>query len=264
MKKELINVIVSGFPKPLASQVAQACKKRGLGLSKFGLASSDLKESSFDVPEVGKLEMIQYDDKKLVKSKLREEMDKMKQEKRFTVVADMANDHHHSELFNECHVPFVMQTTDHQARHKAVANTERSKHLAVIAEDFNKHFAAFDSIMREWGRQFPGLFRGYQLAGDGMLTSTHLSRSISDLFDKDFTDMAKEKDSRVMEGSANQEFSFKNGKGSSTFTFRRTADPEEFADGVVDSIEFLAHQIEKSSHPKVYNILDVTRMRALM
>jgi hypothetical protein len=272
MKKELINIIVSGFPSPQAAQVAQACRKRGMNLAKWGMATNDLNGDSFEVPEVGKLSMVKLDDKNAVKSKLKEEVDRSKKDKFLSIVADLSNNPENAQVFNECKIPFVMHSTDGQSRLKAIEATERAKQSAVITEDFNKQFAAFDNVMKHWSRNFPGLFRGFELSGaDGKGFSKTLLRSFNDLFDKDFgfPELANQKaDSatamNLVEGHAQQEYTFKNGSGSSSFTFRRSAKPEEFAEGVADSIEFLAQQLHQSKHPRVFNILDVVRRRALL
>jgi hypothetical protein len=260
MKRELINVIIAGFPVQLATQVAQTCKKRGFNVCKFGIAAKDFDKDSMDIADVGKLRMLRFSDKNL-KEKLIAEVDETKRENRFPVVADVSDSAENIELYNSVKVPFVMQSTDHKSR---IAANEKSNQLAVIADDFNKYSVAFDAIMREWGRRFPGLFRGFEIVGDGASASRHLAHSFNDLLDKPAEKSPGDNPLRSIEGRAHQEFTFKNGAGSATFSFKRSAGPEDYAEGMADAIQFLAAQAEQQSPARVFSMVDVARRAPLM
>jgi len=265
IKPELIHVIVSGFPDPLASKVATACKNRGFSLAKWGLSTKDTNPDGLDIPKVGKLRLVSLTNKQEAKSQIQTEADEVKRENRFPVVADVSKDSSNVELFNSCNIPFVLQTADHESKTKLI---DQSKQLSVIADDFNKHFVAFDTIMRDWGRRFPGLFRGFEIVGDGKTASRHLIHSFNDLFDVNFKaetlNGGNKKDLNFLEGRSSQEFSFKNGNGSTMFTFRRSATPEDFAEGVADSIQFLAEQSQSNRPPRTYSMLDVARQLSML
>lgn len=233
-----------------------------MSLSKFGIASSDFDKDSLDIPQIGKLRMYKADDSKL-KEQLRAEVDETKRENRFPIVADVSNRPENVELYNACGVPFVMQAADHKTR---IDMNARTKQLAVISDDFNKHSVAFDAIMREYGRRFPGLFRGFELVGDGMTASRHLLHSFNDLLDKSFhQEKSENKQMKILEGHAEQEFAFKDGKGTTAFSFKRSVGPEEFADGMADAIQFLAFQAQQPDIPaRVYSMVDVARRAPLM
>jgi hypothetical protein len=262
MKHELINVIVAGFPNKLATSVATTCKQRGFNVARFGASMKDFNKDSIEVPDLGKLRLYKFGDSKL-KDQLKAEVDESKRESRFPIVADVSNLPENVELYNDCNVPFVMQSADHKTR---IQSNEKAKQLAVISEDFNKYAVAFDAIMREWGRRFPGLFRGFDVVGDGLNASRHLSHSFNDLLDKEFHKNAdKQKPpASYVEGMSHQEFAFKDGKGSTTFSFKRSAGPEDFAEGMADAIQFLAKQAELDLPARVYSMVDVARRAPLM
>jgi len=175
MRTELINVIVAGFPLPLASKVARACSKRNFGVSQLALGTRDFKGDSVEVPDVGKLNIISLANTSDARNKLAAEVSRIKDEDDFPIVADVSNDSANIDLYNECDVAFVMRTMNQEARAK-------SKKLSVISDEFNKQLVAFDSIMREYGRRFPGLFRGFDLVSDGTKASRQLVHSLNDLF----------------------------------------------------------------------------------
>ena len=258
---KLIKVVVAGFPNILAPSVAKSCKNRGFHIAKFGACLKDFNESSFDVPDVGKLKMIKFGN-----ADLKKELQKLNEEgqggKHFTVVADVSNMAENVDLYNECKVPFVMQSTDHKTR---IQTNEKAKQLAVVSEDFNKFGVAFDAIMREWGRRFPGLFKGFDVVGEGLNASRHLMHSFDDLLDKEFhKDAFKKEPVSYMEGKSYQEFAFKDGHGSTTFSFKRSARPEDFAEGMADAIAFLAKQHEMDQPARVFSMVDVARRAPLM
>ena len=157
----------------------------------------------------------------------------------------------------------MLRSKDSSSKTQATESTEAAKQLAVIDDDFNKHFAAFDALFSDMAKAFPGIYRGWDLIGTSSSpTSKSLTRSFNDLFEKDFGLESFKQDGRIIEGQHQQEFTFKNGSGRSSFTFRRiTNEPEDSAEGIADSIEFIAQQAmeNQTRRPRVFNILDVAR-----
>jgi len=265
MRPELIRVIVAGFPGPLATQLTQTCKKRGFGIASFGLARNDIDKQSMEVADVEHLRMIKFSDK-LAREQILAEVDESKRKHRFPVIADVSRNPENAKLYNDCNIAFVMQSPDHDTRKNL---QEHSKQFAVIAEDFNKQAVALDASFREFGRNFPGLFRGFDVIGDGLAASRHLTRAFNDLLDKNRDEKPvgdsgkKNEELMFVEGKSHQEFQFKDSSGSTTFSFRRSTSPEDFASGMADAILFLAKQAEASKKPEVFSMVDVLRKASL-
>ena len=91
MQKKLVNVIVSGFPLPLASNVVKACATRGFTVVKQGLALDEIKEDAIDIPDFGKISLLKLSDQNNIKTKLLEIIDGIRKEKGFPIIADVSN-----------------------------------------------------------------------------------------------------------------------------------------------------------------------------
>ena len=72
------------------------------------------------------------------------------------------------------------------------------------------------------------------------------------------------KDQDLLEGHASQVFEFKNGSGATAFSFARTAEPDDFAEGMADAIHFLARHAQQSIEPRVFSMVEVARREALV
>jgi hypothetical protein len=70
--------------------------------------------------------------------------------------------------------------------------------------------------------------------------------------------MQQEKQKPTLEAHLAREYTFKNGSGSSTYSFTQSVDDtQEFAESVADSVGFLAQKFQELARPQVYSILDV-------
>lgn len=265
---ENVAVIICGFPSQESLDVARACVQRGYRVQPFGLSLEDCKENKINVPEVGEVTLIQFNDNS-AKSQLEQAIKQAHNQHLFPVVVDTTNQSDHVRCYNELKVPFVMQTKGESGR-EAIRDTEAAQQFALITETMNKRLAAFDEMWRDWSRTFPGLLDDH----DPFFRATYpsdITRGVLDSFG-DLTNrqlhaemvkpfgQGEEKNLGFTEGQVTREYSFKNGSGSSSFTFRTSMnDKQEYADSMADSVGFLAQQAQKMNRPRVYNILDVAR-----
>jgi len=139
----------------------------------------------------------------------------------------------------------------------------------------NKRMAAFDSMWGDWSRRFPGLLDDHDFfmrASNPMDTPQSLLNSFSDLFNRDFgreqvqkiTTEEQEK-MGITEGQVTRDYTFRDGSGTSSFSFRSVVNNQEAtAEGIADSVGFLAQKAQDISRPRVFNILDVAEQRLLM
>jgi len=268
LSAEHVGVIIGGFPQQAAVDVAKACAKRGYNVLKFGLATQDAKLDSLEVPDVGKFQLCKFSDAK-VKQKLQEAISHARKQHLSVVMVDTTNLSENVSLYNELQVPFILQSKGGESHVKAVRDTEEAKTFALISEQMNKRAAVFDEMWRDWSMRFPGMFDDsdfFLRSTNPLTTSRSLLNSLSDLTNKPLglenvqPFDSEEKSADYTEGQASQEYTFKNGSGSSTFTFRHTINNnQEYAESVADSVGFLAQKSQEIARPQVYNMLDVAR-----
>jgi hypothetical protein len=275
LRPENISVIVCGYPAANALDVAKACCKRGYKLNQLGLAMDDNKSSTIDVPECGKVNLVNVSNAE-AKSKLQTAINEAKGQGLFPVVADTTNAEKNVTMYNELQIPFVLQSAGGESHVKAIKDTEASKTFALIAEDMNKSMAAFDAMWGDWAKRFPGLLTDFDFNSKSTAperTPRSLFSSFSDLFNRNIEQKnvenlsaADAKKMGMIEGSSTRTYNFKNGSGTSTFTFSHsTKSPEAYAEGVADAVGFLARKAnEMNDRPRVFNILDVAEQGRLM
>ena len=263
LSPDKVAVIVCGYPSQAAQDVAKACKRRGYQVCPFGLATAN--EASMEVSGVGKITLVKFDDKE-AKNKLQQAINEARKENRSVVVVDTTPNasEQHVALYNELKVPFIMQSKPGESHTKAVQDTQEANTFALISDQMNKRTAVFDQMWHDWSRRYPGLLDD----GDFFFRSSHpqdtppsLLDSLSDLVNKPFgLDQVQPfgPNDKVMEGHTTREYTFKNGSGTSTFTFRQAVnDNQEYADSIADSVGFLAQKSQEIARPQVYNMLDV-------
>jgi HD-GYP domain-containing protein (c-di-GMP phosphodiesterase class II) len=266
---EKIAVVVNGWPSQAAHEVAKACAKRGYRVIPFGLATDEIKDQRLDVPDVGSLQLVKYSDPS-AKQQLQQHLQQAQQKEMFTIVVDTTNNPTNVNLYNELKVPFIFESKGGEALNQVVRRTEDAKNFSLITERMNKRLAALDSMWEDWSRRFPGLFDEFDFffkTSRPEETSRSLLGSFSDLINRDFgMDQVQafregeEKNLGFTEGMVTREYSFKNGTGTSTFTFRQSVnDEKEYADSVADSVAFLAQKSQEIARPQVFSILDVAQ-----
>jgi hypothetical protein len=270
---ESIAVIIAGWPGQQAKNVANACAKRGYHLVPFGFAEANIKETSLSVHEVPELKqplhLARATDTN-AQEQLLKAVDEQRKQNRFVVVVDTtlgetATQNVH--MYNQVQVPFVLQIKGTEQHQQAVRETEQARSSALITEQMNRQLSVMDEMWKDWSRHFPGLFDDFDLtfhSSHPRDTPRSLLNSFSDLLNRDFgmEQVQQIQDKPSMEGHLMREYTFKNGSGSSAFTFRQTVnDEQEFADSAVDAVGFLAQKSHEMARPQVYSMLDVARFQ---
>jgi len=275
MSPEMIGVVVNGWPNASATNVAQSCHKRGFHIIPFGLSMDNSSGTHLDVPEVGKIDLCKFSDSK-AKTQLKKAIDDARKQEKFIVVVDTAPKAvDHVSIYNELQVPFILQSHGGESHTKAVQETETAKTMALITESLNKRWSAFDSMWNEWSKRYPGLFDEFDVSfrsSEPEWTPPSLLNSMSDLVNREFGMEDVEKltpgDTKQLgftEGHVSREYTFRNGSGSSSFSFRQSVnDEKEFAESAADSVAFLAQKSQEITRPQVYNILDVAQQNRLL
>jgi len=265
-----IGVIVNGWPSEKAHAVAKACHNRGYKVANFGLSTEDAQQREIDVPEIGRISLENCCASES-KQKLQAAISDAKREGvQQLVVIDTTDSAKNVKLYNELKVPFVLQTSDCSAYEE----TETAKQIAFISEDMDKFQRAFDEMFSDFGKRFPSLFQGFESSFKSSRPSNmpkSLLDSFGDLFNEDIKrdaikSMPQEETQKWghTQGHFSNEYVFKNGSGTTQFTFRTaTSDPNNNAEGMADAVGFLAQKAEQAPRPKIYSILDVAEQRSL-
>jgi 4-hydroxy-tetrahydrodipicolinate reductase len=178
-------------------------------------------------------------------------------------------------------VPFVMGTTggDRQA---LVQSTKNAGIFAVIAPQMGKQVVAFQAMMENMAREFPGAFEGYTLEVieshqrakvDTSGTAKAVVESLTGLGIKDFSvdmiqkvrDPAAQVDEmhvpkEHLGGHAFHTYRLKSPDGSVNFEFQHNVCGRTiYADGTVDAARFLHEKVQAGGKPQVFNMIDVLR-----
>jgi hypothetical protein len=272
MSPESISVIICGWPDQAAENVAKACKKRGYSIAKFGLCQDNC-DHNVDVSEVGKIECVKFSDPN-AKQRLQKCQQDCQQEQKSIVLVDASPDAaKHVQMYNELKIPFVLQSQGGEAHNQAVRDTELARSTALISETMSRQLSVLDNMWTDMSRRFPGLFDDFDLefrSTNPRETPRSLMNSISDIMNREFNmDQIQQFDDsdkkKFTEGNVTREYTFKDGSGRSSFTFRQTVDnDQEYADTIADSVGFLAQKTQELSRPQVYNILDVAQENRLL
>lgn len=272
---ENIGVIVCGYPSEAAVNIVSECQRRGFVVSRFGLASDEIKdEKLFQVQNLGNVRVTKYSLSD-ARPKLELEIAELQREGLFVVVADTSEHVANVELYNALRVPFVLQCKEAESLLKAIKHTESTKTFAVISGHMNKRLAAFDVCWADWARRYAGLFNEYDFeykSSSPLDTPLSLMTSFSQLANKDFgahqiADMDKDAQRKLGFPSSHvtREITFKNRSGASSFTFKQSLDEKEaFMEGFGDAITFLAQKAHRTARPQVYSILDVAEQNRFL
>jgi len=276
MSAESVAVIITGWPDPQAVNVAKACLKRGYQVVPFGLTSSPNSEKELsvqqDIPQIEQpIRLAKFSDEKSARDGLQKELEEIRKNEKFAVIVDTTPEGatEHVKLYNDLKVPFVLQSRGGESHQKAVRDTEEAKSTAMITEKMNKRLSVMDQMWSEWSRRYPGTFDEF----DFFFKSSHpqdtpksLMDSFSDLVNRELgmddiqplSSSGDKSNLKVTQGHLTREYQFRNGSGSSTFSFQQsTNDEQEFAESAADSVGFLAQKSQELARPQVYSILDV-------
>jgi hypothetical protein len=156
---------------------------------------------------------------------------------------------------------------------------QRNDLLAVIDEDFNMFARFHQQMWQDASRRFPGLLGGWQLQGWESMPRSFMDfdhntdmmlESFNRLFDETWPDSTIKKlrdqsssesqgvPKNYLEGHSHSEYSAKNASGSSSFTFRQQYNGDQpAAEGIADSVLFLAQKHQQGAKPRVFSLVDV-------
>jgi hypothetical protein len=281
MSPESVAVIVNGWPDPQALNVAKSLVKRGFQVVPFGLTTSGNKEFKVtDIPEITEpIRLVKFSDTQQAKNSLQERLNELRNQDKFVVVVDTTAEgvDEHVKLYNDLKVPFVLESRGGESHQRAVRETEQARSLALITEQMNKRMSVMDQMWREWSRRYPGVFDDFDFnfrSSRPDETPKSLMDSFSDLVNRELgvediqpidSGFKSSFEGPSTESHMTREYSFRNGSGSSTYSFRQSVNNEqEFAESVADSVGFLAQKSQDLSRPHVYNILDVATQPRLL
>jgi hypothetical protein len=273
MDPESVSVIICGWPEQPATNVAKACKERGYQIAPFGICMDECKQTQMDIPDLGSMQLVHFSDAD-AKQKLTEAINNIRHDERFIVLVDTSPQAaEHVQMYNELKVPFVLQSKGGEAHNRAVRDTEAAQATALITETMNKRLSVMDEMWQEWSRRYPGLFGDFDFSFKSTRpqeTSRSLLNSFSDMINRDLgvdtvQPFSETESKGFTEGSVTREYTFKDGSGSSSFSFRQSVnDEKDYAESIADSVGFLAQKTREISRPQIYNILDVAQQQRLL
>jgi hypothetical protein len=224
---------------------------------------------------LGNCEVIRSDDQHL--SIKFQEVVKTYQDKGMHVVGIDVSERPSSRMFQQCDIPFVMNTRGGEG---IFSSLMRSKSMAVIDEDFNKYSRAIEEVFEDLGKRFPGLLKSnWSVEGceclpekekemhrstermieavDKLTGQTTGESSIKQVRDsKEAQKMGVPKEN--LDEHVCQEVELKSKDGTACFKFEQMyLGTKAQAEGVADSVLFLAHKCSMQAKPRTWNLMDV-------
>jgi 4-hydroxy-tetrahydrodipicolinate reductase len=182
-----------------------------------------------------------------------------------------------SEFYAKHGIAYIMGTTGGD-RDKLMQVTADAGLYAVIAPNMCKQIVAFQATMESMATNFPGAFSGYSLD----ITESHQSgkadtsgtakamvghfQALGPDFKVDDIKMLREAEEQkafgvpedALAGHAWHTYTLTSGDGSVQFQFKHNVcGRRTYAEGVADTVTFLASKIKEGSEKKVYNMIDV-------
>jgi 4-hydroxy-tetrahydrodipicolinate reductase len=176
-------------------------------------------------------------------------------------------------------IAFIMGTTGGD-RDKLMKDIEAAGIYAVIAPNMCKQIVAFQATMESMAEQFPDAFGGYKLE----ITESHQStkadtsgtakamvghfNALGTPFSVDDIKLIRSKEEQLafgvpedaLLGHAWHTYTLTSGDGTVQFQFKHNVcGRRTYAEGVADTVTFLAAKIADASATKVFNMIDVLR-----
>lgn len=288
---EEVKVMVNGMPGPMAVASAEACLRKGLGISPVAMTGPDVELQTITVTDsvTGK-----SSDVRLIPAGMKEEIESAIEGLR-AGIEDTNNllviDFTHPSAVNsnaifyaENKLPFVMGTTGGD-REKLMSDMEEAKAFAVIAPNMGKQIVALQAGLEDLAKKFPSAFSGYKLnvkeshqktKADTSGTAKAVVESLKELSDDDFSveDIEMIRDDKesmefgvpeeYMNGHAFHTYSFTSPDGTVEFQLKHNVVGRTvYAEGTADAIKFLAGKIRGEKEGKIYNMIDVLEAGAL-
>jgi len=289
VKPNMIGVILGGVPSPRVLEVAKSLKARGMHiLAAIGepeKGNKTIKLDDLEVPLFPSSEGAATENslKELIKEKYPSKQGNRKNQNQ--VVAVDVGDKLNSALFAKLDIPVVVGTkgVEQMSKTRSFYGDER---LALIEENYDQQLRAFEDMFGTWAWRFPRLFTpswnlsGYEVMppsfGDEFSLSTRsMMDNLNRLFERDIDETRVKRvrgqesgpneagvQPEYLEGRVVNQFKIENGQGQSSYTFRSEIKGDEnYAEGVADSVQFLAQKSAEVdlniTRPRRFNLLDV-------
>lgn len=279
-----VKVMVNGMPGPMAVAAAEACLRKGLGLTPVAMTGPGVTPCTITVADEvsGKSASV-----RLVPADQEEEIGSSVAGIKEACGPNnlLAIDFTHPSAVNgnakfyaKNDIPFVMGTTGGD-RDQLIKDMEDAKHSAVIAPNMAKQIVALQAGLEDLAKKFPGAFEGYKInvreshqktKADTSGTAKAIVESLKELSDDDFElkDIEKIRDDdesmafgvpeEGLKGHAYHTYTFTSPDGSVNFQLQHNVVGRTvYAEGTADGVKFLAGKIREGGEGKIYNMVDV-------
>jgi 4-hydroxy-tetrahydrodipicolinate reductase len=273
-------VMINGLPGAMGTVIAEACLRRGFAIAPFALSGPgmagqvNITDSSGGTPTA--VQLVEGTSAE-ADSMLGELSTKLGPR---LIVIDFTHPNAvnpNSALYQKHGAAFIMGTTGGD-RDLLNSSTLKSGVYAVIASNMSKQIVALQAAMQKMGESFPGSFDGYTMA----LTESHQSTkadtsgTAKDMV-KSFTALGPEFGvddiQKIREQVAQREFGVPEGHldGHAFHTYTLTSSDKTvefqfkhnvcgrltYAEGVADTVSFLASKVAAGSSRKLFSMIDV-------
>eukprot|EP00560_Eucampia_antarctica_P000054 CAMPEP_0197832878 /NCGR_PEP_ID=MMETSP1437-20131217/16612_1 /TAXON_ID=49252 ORGANISM="Eucampia antarctica, Strain CCMP1452" /NCGR_SAMPLE_ID=MMETSP1437 /ASSEMBLY_ACC=CAM_ASM_001096 /LENGTH=332 /DNA_ID=CAMNT_0043436507 /DNA_START=48 /DNA_END=1046 /DNA_ORIENTATION=+ len=286
-----VRVMVNGMPGPMAVASAEACLRKGLGISPVAMTGPNIEPQTITVTDsvTGKssdVRLIPADNKEEIESAI-EGLKAGVEDVNNLLVIDFTHPsavNSNAIFYAENKIPFVMGTTGGD-REQLVKDMQDAKAFAVIAPNMGKQIVALQAGLEDLAKKFPSAFSGYKMhvkeshqktKADTSGTAKAIVESLTELSDDDFSvediEMIRDEEESMAFGVPEESM---NGHAFHTYTFTSPDSSVQFqlqhnvvgrtvyAEGTADAVKFLAGKIREETEGKIYNMIDVLEAGAL-
>ncbi|KAL9186922.1 hypothetical protein ACHAXT_010642 [Thalassiosira profunda] len=286
-----LRIMVNGMPGPMATAAAEACLRKGLGLSPVAMTGPDVEPQTITVKDdvtgaSAEVRLIPATDDGF------DEIVASLAGLRDAAGSDnvLAIDYTHPSAVNgnavfyaENQLPFVMGTTGGD-RKQLMEDMESRKAFAVIAPNMGKQIVALQAGLEDLADKFPGAFAGYKLevteshqktkadtSGTAKAVISSLKKLSDDGFETKDINMLRDDESSLafgvspdaLNGHAFHTYTLTSPDGSVNFQLQHNVEGRTvYAEGTADAVRFLATKLG-DGEGTVYSMTDVLRAGAL-
>lgn len=272
---EKINVMVNGLPGNVALiMAAYAAERDDFELVPYSLTGQEIEEDNVAVGSAT-VKLVRPDTRDTVIKQIKEQYP-------FFIAIDYTHPtavNANAKFYAENEIPFVMGTTggDRKLLEDTVLN---AKMPAVISPNMAKQIVGFQAMLEFAAKNFPGLFKGYQLEvveshqqmkADTSGTAKAVVACFNELgCDFDVKQIQKVRDPEIQEkewkipkehlgGHGWHTYTLTAPDGSSLFEFKHNINGRDiYAAGTYDAVVFLADKImNKQTGQKFFTMIDV-------
>jgi 4-hydroxy-tetrahydrodipicolinate reductase len=275
-----VAVMMNGLPGNMGKEVAAACLRRGFAIAPYALTGPGMPSTvEVDDGNGGSVTSV-----KLVPGGSPEadecavEMNASLGDK--LIVIDFTHPtavNPNAEYYAKHGLAYIMGTTGGD-RDKLMKDTTDANLYAVIAPNMCKQIVAFQATMESMATKFPGAFNGYSLeiveshqewkadtSGTAKAMVDHFQALGPDFKVEDIQMVRDPEQQKAMgvpedalQGHAWHTYTLTSGDGSVKFAFtHNVCGRRTYAEGVADTVSFLASKISERSEKRVFNMIDV-------